>query len=154
MTKAQGRMQHEKGLVVIGPALPAAPTPRWSPDPERVEDFPVNLPLLGMGRIIGRQGLDMDSGRLVEFSISAQVEYQGAWSEVARVDTAHEEVHLHVRSRNGLYIARSVLCIISGPQDVDKGYEDGERLLLTNWEEHEGMWRRGTPGPGAGRGCP
>lgn len=105
MTKARGRVQQEKGLVVVGPALPDAPAPRWSPDPERVEDFPVNLPLLGMGRIIGRQGLDIGTGRLAEFSISAQVEYQGGWSEVAQIDTAHEEVH----GRNVMDVLRAAM---------------------------------------------
>lgn len=152
MTRSRGRVQIEQHLAVMDTASPDTTT-RWSPDPERVENYHVEMPLIGMGRIIGRQGLDIDSGRLVEFSISAQVEDRGSWSEVARVDTAHSEVHVHVRSRSGLYIARQILLLITGPHDVDHGYNEGERLLLANWEEHERMWRRGTPGPGAGRGC-
>jgi hypothetical protein len=101
MTRSRGRDQ-ERRLTVIDAALPASAAFRWSPDPERVENHRVELPLIGMGQIIGRQGLDADTGRLVEFSISAQITYRGKWSEVARVDTAHEDVHLHVRSRRGL----------------------------------------------------
>src|SRR5262249_39912626 len=152
MTRSRGG-GHQRHLAGIDAALPAPTTPRWNPDPERVENYRVELPLIDMGRIIGRQGLDMDTGRLAEFSISAQITYRGRWSEVARVDTAHEEVHLHVRSRRGLYIYREVLFPITGPQDVDKGYEEGERRLLAEWERHERMWRRGIPGQGAGRGC-
>src|SRR5690348_13656274 len=153
MTRPQGRAL-ERRLTVIEVVKPAPAAPLWSPDPGRVENYRVEIPLLGMGRLVGRQGLDVDSGRLVEFSLSAQVEWGGHWSEVARVDTAHSEVHLHVRSKTGLYIYREVLFPITGPHDVNKGYNEGERRLLAEWEHHERMWRRGTPGPGAGRGCP
>jgi hypothetical protein len=138
---------------VIDTALPAQVPRRWHPDPDCIENHDVEVPLLGMGRLVGRQGLDLDTGRLVEFSISAQITYRGRWSEVARVDTAHEEVHLHVRSRRGLYIYREVLFPITGPHDVDRGWVVGDRRLFADWELHERMWRRGTPGPGAGRGC-
>lgn len=153
MTRSRGRDQ-ERRLTVIDTALPAPAPPTWRPDPKRVENHDVDLPLIDMGRIKGRQGLDLDTGRLVEFSISAHITYRGRWSEVARVDTAHEEVHLHVLSRRGLYIYREVLLPITGPHDVDRGWVVGYKRLLTGWELHERMWRRGTPSPSAGRGCP
>jgi hypothetical protein len=44
---------------------------RWSPDPDSVEDWPVLVLLDGLGRIKGRQGLDKETGRLVEFALTA-----------------------------------------------------------------------------------
>src|SRR5690348_14240261 len=73
MTRPQGRAL-ERRLTVIEVVKPAPAAPLWSPDPGRVENYRVEIPLLGMGRLVGRQGLDVDSGRLVEFSLSAQVE--------------------------------------------------------------------------------
>jgi hypothetical protein len=78
MSKAKGRAQQEVRLAVIGPALPESDI-RWSPDPERVEDWRVETPLLGLGRMVGRQGLDIDTGRLVEFSLSSQINERGTY---------------------------------------------------------------------------
>lgn len=116
---------------------------RWSPDPETVEDYPFEMPLGGIRRIVGRIGLDRDTGRLVEFAIMAQVLYDGAWTEVARVDTRHEEVHLHLQSVFGGQIDRRVLRPIRGPQDVHHGWDEGIDVLTDNWEEHERRWRSG-----------
>jgi hypothetical protein len=116
---------------------------RWSPDPEMVEDYPVELPLKGLGRIIGRQGLDRETGRLVEFAIMAQVQFDGGWREVARVDTCHEEVHFHLGSVSGKEICRKVLIPIHSPQDVNRGWDEGMEMLTDDWEENERRWRRG-----------
>jgi hypothetical protein len=116
---------------------------RWSPDPEDVEDWPFVTPILGVGQITGRQGLDVHSGRLVEFAMVAQISVAGRWCDVAAVDTRHEEVHFHLLSRTGHRIARKVLFPIYGPDDVDRGWDEGERMLLSGWEEHVRRWECG-----------
>ncbi len=141
MSKQKGRAQ-ERGLAVMSPAEPLLEV-RWKPDPGSFRDEYFKFPLLGMGQFTGRQGLDIDTGRLVDFSISAQVEVYGLWHNVARVDTAHQDVHLHQLSRTGASIAITVLWPIFGPQDVDRGWVEGERLLIANWDEHVRRWRGG-----------
>lgn len=142
MTRSRGRPQIERKLAVMNTEL-EEPYRLWSPDPEDVEDWPFNLPIPGVGRIIGRQGLDKETGRLVEFSMTAQVQHGGQWHDTARVDTAHEEVHLHVFSANGSLLVRERLFSIYGPQDVDRGWREGEKMLVARWEEHERRWRCG-----------
>jgi hypothetical protein len=115
----------------------------WSPDPEAVEDWYFEMPLLGLGRIVGRQGLDKETGRLIEFAMTAQVNVGGRWWDVARVDTCHEEVHAHVLSQTGQTLSRSVLFPIRDPKDVDRGWQAGERKLVVDWEEHVRRWRSG-----------
>jgi hypothetical protein len=116
---------------------------RWSPDPESLEDWPLLLPLDGLGRIIGRQALDEKTGRLAEFALVAQVEHQGLWHDVAKVDTCHEEVHLHLYSKNGQEIARTVLLPVRNMSDVGRGYDTAEKLLIVEWEAHVRRWERG-----------
>jgi hypothetical protein len=118
---------------------------RWSPDPDSLEDWPLILLLDGLGRIIGRQGLDQETGRLAEFALVAQVEYQGRWHDVARVDTCHEEVHLHLFGKDGREIrdARAVLLPVRNMSDVGHGYDTAEKLLIVEWEAHVQRWDRG-----------
>jgi hypothetical protein len=118
---------------------------RWSPDPDSVEDWPFKLPLDGLGQIVGRQGLDKQTMRIAEFSLTAQVEYQGLWHDVARVDTCHEEVHLHLIGKDGEEIedARAVLMPIRDMGDVHRGYDMAEKLLIADWEQHVRRWERG-----------
>jgi hypothetical protein len=142
MSQSKGRHQREHGLAVMSTPAPEAQQ-GWSPDPDAVEDWPFEVVLLSLGRIIGRQGLDTETGRLIEFAISAQVNVGGRWWNVARVDTCHEEVHLHVLSRTEQTLSRTVLLPIYGPKDVDRGWQMGERKLVSDWEEHVRRWRSG-----------
>lgn len=116
---------------------------RWSPDPDSTQDWPMILPLDGLGRIIGRQALDKQTGRLAEFALTAQVEHHGMWCDVARVDTCHEEVHLHLFGKDGEEIAREVLLPVRDMSDVGRGYDRAEKLLIVEWEQHVRRWERG-----------
>jgi len=118
---------------------------RWSPDPDSVDDWPVLVLLDGLGRIKGRQGLDKETGRLAEFALVAQVEYQGLWHDVALVDTCHEEVHLHLYAKDGREIkdGRTVLLPVRNMSDVGRGYDTAEKLLIVEWEAHVRRWERG-----------
>jgi hypothetical protein len=118
---------------------------RWSPDPEKLEDWPLILPLDGLGQIVGRQALDKETGRLAEFALIAQVRHQGLWHDVARVDTCHEEVHLHLFGQDGQEIkeARTILLPVRDMSDVGRGYDAAEKLLIVEWEQHVRRWERG-----------
>lgn len=138
----KGRAQQERRVVDMStPALQE--DIRWSPDPAQVEDWPFVTVLLDLGRLIGRQGLDAITGRMVEFAIIAQVDVADRWIDVARVDTCHEEVHLHLKSRTGAEIGRNVLRTIYSPNDVERGWDEGEAMLLARWDEHVRRWSCG-----------
>jgi hypothetical protein len=138
----RSRAEQERRVVPMNETFPL-PDARWSPDTEDVEDWPFVTPLIGLGRITGRQGLHVHSGRLVEFAMIAQVSVAGHWHDVAVVDTRHEEVHFHQMSRSGLRIARKVLFPIYDSSDVDRGWDEGEKMLLGGWEEHVRRWECG-----------
>jgi hypothetical protein len=135
-------VQRERNLADMSRTEPAEDI-RWSPDPGCLEDWPLVLPLDGLGRIIGRQALDEETGRLAEFALLAQVEYRGLWHDVALVDTCHEEVHLHQFAKDGQEIARTVLLPVRDISDVGRGYDMAEKLLIVEWEAHVRRWERG-----------
>lgn len=143
MGPARGRFQREKHLVVMSEPLPVLED-RWSPpDPDEVEEWPFVVPLHGLGQIVGRQGLDATSSRLVTFAMTAQVVFDARWCDVASIDTCHDEVHLHLMSQKGTRIARRVLLPIRTMQDIDRGWDLGEKILTEQWDEHVRRWRRG-----------
>jgi len=134
----KGRAQQERRVVDM--SAPALQDVLWTPDPTEVEDWPFETVLLDLGRLVGRQGLDVLTGRMVEFAITAQVDVAGHWVDVARVDTCHENVHLHLMSRTGVEISRQVTRPIYGPNDVELGWDAGEAMLLAKWDEHVRRW--------------
>jgi hypothetical protein len=145
MGKTRGRIAQERRLADMG-GTPASPPSdmRWSPDPGSIaEEYPINMPIPGLGRVVGRQALD-EGNRLVEFSLTAQVEVSpGEWSDVVRIDTEHEEVHIHYFSRDRRQIGREVISPIRHISDVDRGYEHAYTLLVVKWADHERRWRGG-----------
>src|SRR4051794_26651993 len=96
MGKTKGRVQQDRRLADMCASPSSLADARWSPDPESiVEEYSINMPLQGLGRLVGRQALN-ESNRLIEFALTAQINVgSGMWSDVVRVDTAHEEVHIH-----------------------------------------------------------
>jgi hypothetical protein len=122
---------------------PAQTDACWFPDPNEVEDWPVVMPLEGLGRINGRQGLHVETGRLVEFAMLAEIELGGYWHEVARVDSCDGEVHRHLFCRDGRELDRKILFPIYDPSDVDRGWDEGMKILVAGWEEHVRRWRVG-----------
>jgi len=145
MGKAKGTARIARGLTDMSPpVVTRQDDPRWSPDPERpVDEYSIDFPIAGLGRLKGRQSLDAETGRIVEFALSAQIERDGTWHSIARIDTRHEEVHLHILNRRGDTIVRRVIRIIRGPEDVDSGWDESVTVLTDDWEEHERRWTNG-----------
>jgi hypothetical protein len=142
-SRAKGRVQRERRLVDMSVPLPVLDD-EWSPpDPNDVDEWPFHLPLHGLGQIVGRQGLHRETGRLVEFAMIAQVVSDGRWRDIAVVDTCHNEVHFHQMSHTGQRIARRVILLIRSLRDVDRGWDEGEKILTERWDEHLRRWRRG-----------
>jgi hypothetical protein len=142
VTKSRGRPQIERGLVIMSPEL-AEEQARWEPDPEQVADWNYVQEIPGVGRILGRQGLDKENGRLLEFSMTAQTEFGAGWADMARIDTAHGSVHRHIFDQRGAKIALEELLPVYGPEDVSRSYDAAEIKLIAEWEENLRRWRRG-----------
>lgn len=142
MGKARGRREVERRLVEM--SVPVDEDQRWYPDLDSVaEEYQINMPVLEVGRIVGRQVLN-GNGRLIEFSLTAQIQLpDGTWSDVVRVDSRHAEVHIHYYSCTGRQRGRDVLSIIRSIDDVGRGYELAETLIIVKWEEHERGWLHG-----------
>jgi hypothetical protein len=125
-------------------AIPAAEPERWyPPEPDPELEYPVTIPILGLGRIIGRTQFD-ESHRMTEFALTAQIYYADAWWDVVRIDSDHGEVHAHYFHRKRDYADREVLLTIYSQNDVDTGYQMAEKLLVASWADHVQRWRGGS----------
>jgi hypothetical protein len=116
---------------------------RWyPPEPDPELEYLINIPIAELGRIIGRTQFD-ESNRMTEFSLTAQVYLAEEWWDVARVDTAHGEVHAHNMYRTRDYEEREVIQVIYCQNDVDSGYQLAETLLITSWSDNVARWKGG-----------
>jgi hypothetical protein len=124
-------------------AIPAQEPERWyPPEPDPELEYRINVPILGLGRIIGRTQFD-ESHRMTEFALTAQIYYANAWWDVVRIDTAHGEVHAHYFHRTRDNPDREVLLTINSQNDVDAGYQLADTLLVASWADHVQRWRGG-----------
>ena len=128
----------------MAPTIAAEKDQRWyPPDPEHTETVLINFLIGDLGRIIGRAEFD-EANRLTEFSLTAHTRLAGDWWDVARVDTAHGEVHIHYFYRTRSYYDREVILPIYCQNDVDRGYLAAERLLVVCWDDNLRRWHDGS----------
>jgi hypothetical protein len=125
-------------------SIPAPEPERWyPPEPNPELEYKVEVPMPGVGRIIGRTQFD-ESHRMTEFSLTAQVYLADTWWDVIRVDTCHGEVHAHYMYRTRDYESREVIRPIYCQDDVDDGYQLAETLLIASWTDHVRRWNDGS----------
>lgn len=142
MSSGKGAGRRNRGVTdMSAPLLDAEPP--WRPNLESADEHPFSMPIDAERQIVGRQCLDGETGQFIEFNLTAQVRRSGTWHDIARVDTKHQTVHLHILSKTGDTLARRELRKIDGPRDVDAGWVDGVKILVEDWEEHERRWRSG-----------
>ena len=116
---------------------------RWyPPQPRRGPSYPIEIELPGLGRIIGETKHD-ENHRMTEFALIAQVFLADAWWDVVRIDTDHAEVHAHYMYRVRDYNDREKIHSIYCQNDVDRGYQLAEKLLIARWAENVMRWRSG-----------
>ena len=143
MTKNRGLVQ-QRTRSLPDKTIPLPEPPRWyPPEPDPDLEYKINVPMPGLGRIIGRTQFDA-ANRMTEFAMTAQVYHDGVWWDVARVDTAHAEVHAHFMYRTRSYEDREVLLEIVTQNDVDTGYQQAEALLIACWAENVTRWKGGS----------
>jgi hypothetical protein len=143
VTKSKGHVQRRERSLP-DKAIPAPEPERWyPPEPDPSLEYPINMPMPGLGRIIGRTQFD-EANRMTEFCMIAQVRLAGAWWDVVRVDTCHGEVHAHYMYRTRDYEEREVIHHIYCQNDVDSGYQLAEKLLIASWSDHVTRWHGGS----------
>lgn len=123
----------------------APKTDRWvpgTPDPETIQENTYSTPLPGGGLIIVK--FEQDSrDRILGFAV-VHLDWCGDLREqVAKVDTRHEEIHLHVYGHANRQLKRDVLRIIRSGHDVEEGYDEALAEITEKWEEHRRRWRDG-----------
>jgi hypothetical protein len=142
VTKSKGHVQRRERALPDKAIAPPEPERWYPPDLDTGVEYPINIPMSGLGRIIGRTRFD-DSNRMTEFSLTAQVPLDNAWWDVIRVDTCHGEVHAHYMHRTRDYEEREVIKVIYSQTDVDVGYQLAETLLIASWSDIVARWRGG-----------
>lgn len=143
MTKSKGHVQRRE-RALPDKAIPPPEPERWfPPEPDPGVEYKINIPMSGLGRIIGRTQFD-ESDRMTEFSLTAQVPLDNAWWDVIRVDTCHGEVHAHYMYRTRDYEEREVIKVIYCQNDVDAGYQLAETLLIASWSDNVARWHGGS----------
>jgi hypothetical protein len=143
VTKSKGRVQQrERSLPDKG--IPPAEPERWHlPEANPDLQYKINIPMPGVGRIIGQTQFD-ELDRMTRFCLTAQVFLADAWWDVVRVDTCHDEVHAHYMYRIRNYEEREVIKPIYCQNDVDRGYQLAEALLIASWSDNVARWHGGS----------
>lgn len=143
MTPSKGRVQRRERSLP-NKAIPVPEPKRWyPPEGDPAEEYPINLPMGKLGRIIGRTLYD-ESARMIFFALTAQIFLADAWWDIMRVDTCHGEVHAHYMFRTRSYEETETIQVIYSQNDVDGGYQLAEKLLIANWQDHATRWRGGS----------
>lgn len=125
--------------------VPPRAEEKWcwgTPDPDTIQEHTWRAPLAGGDIIVHRFEQD-DRDRLLGFALIHMTKTENGFEEVARIDTRHEEVHLHQLKKGGSELARTVVRTIQSHEDVERGYDEALELITENWEEHKRRWQRG-----------
>lgn len=77
------------------------------------------------------------------FAIMLFLVDEGRACEIARVDTCHSEVHVHILNRDGSDSSRQVLRPIRQPEDVGIGWEEAVGVIIDDCDELVRRWRSG-----------
>jgi hypothetical protein len=141
--KSRGRVRNERGLV--DKTVHPEPEPTvWPPDLEAADRDPVPpivVPVSENDRIIQR--MTFLRGRVIEFPLMQEHRQGNSWWRVVRVDTCHDEVHVHRYAGGGNEFRRDLIKPITCQADVEAGLDEAEALIFDQWEENLRRWHLG-----------
>lgn len=124
---------------------PPPPEERWclgTPDPETIQEHTYRT-ALPEGDILVHRFEQDDRDRLHGYAVMHMTWSGKGLEQVVRIDTRHQEVHLHQFGRGGVELSRRCLRIIQSLRDIEEGYDEALELITENWEEHKRRWQRG-----------
>jgi len=82
------------------------------------------------------------ASNLVYYAIMLDINDDGAWSHVARIDTSHGTAHIHRFTRQDQETGiRTVLMALHSESDVKLSWRDSYDTIKNNLAEHERHWR-------------
>jgi hypothetical protein len=146
--KTRGR-QADRRLADMSIPAPREPVGYELPNPDEREDYNNRIVLATGGHeLYVTYGLWRDR-LVVEFAVGQIVRHNGAWVEVARIDTCHGNVHHHQLRKSRPADTVGVRVILEElPSDnpwkvVDSWYERALDKMETEWQERLRRWRRG-----------
>jgi hypothetical protein len=118
------------------------PEPVWEPYREGTREEARTFDLLGTGNQI-YQALYFDKGKVVDFVLKQEIDDDGVWREVLRVDCCHGEAHSHRFDADGQEVERKVLVKIMKQADVVVGLDKAEKMIYDKWQSNVTRWSRG-----------
>ncbi len=143
MGKAKGDARIRRGLVDMTVHPDPDVSPSWVYEPEEHdEEYRCESPVGDGQALIYRQVFRQ--GRLVDFNISQCVRRGGKWLLVARADSCHGTVHLHLYDQAQDKVGDPELIGAVGSQrDLEDGYEEADDMLQARWSDNLRRWTDG-----------
>lgn len=141
MSKSKGRVRNERGLVDMTVAPEETP-PLVMPSPDDCDEHEYDI-YEAADSVHIHVRFVTHLGQPVEFAFTQRVRDGIRWADVIRIDTCHDEVHVHRFGQSGTEFARTTLWPIEAQADVARGMDEAERLVVDEWEENVRRWRRG-----------
>jgi hypothetical protein len=141
VTKARGRLGHEKGIREIGPALEI--DAEDDPSAEPTEEFVYFSELSTSDRLVER--LVVGSwGQLVSFAVTQQVHLDGDWKDVVRYDCAHGLVHKdNFRKSRAGSKKEKMTPLKPGSTTLEETHDEVWEALQGSWEENRRRYLNG-----------
>lgn len=143
----KGRSDHGKGVINMSPDLDEEPDPQdlmddsdWEYDgPDEVQEsrYPIDL---GDGNQLHVRVKETPDMRVVDFAVIQQTQGEtGHWHDVAKVDSAHDQVHKHSYTRAGGH-TRKDLVHLDRAHGVGEAADTAVNEMLTDWEDNLRRW--------------
>lgn len=141
MGKTKGRPQ--RGKLVSMAVVPPPDEPYMPPPDDECEEFTERILLMRGNRLSIRRRFRTGQNTVVEFGVNQVVRVDGGWVDVARIDSAHGEIHRHQFTASGGNRITTLERIPQrdGEELVDRWCAIAADMMENEWQENLGRWR-------------
>ena len=140
MAKGLGRGRIGKTVQVKGGRSAPSAGPAWKPYRKGCRQDFNYIALSGTERVY--QSMWFDGNQLTDFVLIQQTKVRSRWTDIAKVDCCHQEVHVHRHRKDGSE-QRKVLQAVLTPPDMIIGLKMGQDLIFDHWMNNLRRWSRG-----------
>ena len=88
------------------------------------------------------QAMWWDGPQLSDFVLVLQLKQRSRWTDIAKVDCCHREVHAHFH-REDSSEEKKVLKPVATPADLRIGFDEAHVLIFDRWKNCLRRWKRG-----------